>query len=87
MDVRAVAPFFQGRRAVVLGPALDDVGDIDVVPRESDAPQGLVEELPRRADEGNAVFIFHTAGPFADEHQRRRTIAGIARRSAIAFVP
>ena len=33
-----MAAFFQGRRAVVLGTAFDDVGDVDVVPREPDAP-------------------------------------------------
>ena len=82
-----MAAFFQGRRAVVLGTAFDDVGDVDVVPREADAPQGLVQELPRRADQGNAVFIFHTARSFADEHQRRRAVAGIARRPAVAFIP
>ena len=43
--VGAEFSFFQGRRAVALGPAFDDVRHVYVVPREANAPQGLIEQL------------------------------------------
>ena len=69
VDVSTSLAFIQGRRAIALGTAFDDVRDVDVVTGKTDAPKSLVEELPRRPDQGNAVFIFHAARSFADEHE------------------
>ena len=84
MDVGAALSFFQRRRPVVLGAAFDNIRNVDVVARQSYAPQGFVQQLSRRADKGHAVLIFHTAGSFADEHEGRRRVAGVSRRAAVA---
>ena len=58
--------FFRRRCPVVPGPALDDVGCKDMVPRNLDGPERLIQELPAGADKGTAIVILDAARSFAD---------------------
>ena len=76
MEIGDAGLHFLGRRLAVagglagsVGPALEDVGDID---RIAGQPHGLDdprEQLAGLADEGFALFIFVGARGFADEHE------------------
>jgi hypothetical protein len=44
-------------------PALHDVGDVDLFPREAHRLDDLREQLPRASDEGLALHVFVRAGP------------------------
>ena len=61
--------------AVLGRPALDDVGDVDLVAPKPDGLDDLREELARAPDERDALNVFVRAGRFADEHQIRRRVA------------
>ena len=50
-------------------PALDHIGDIDLLPIQADGGEELFQELAGRANEGTALAVFLGAGAFADEHQ------------------
>ena len=59
-----------GQRIAVAGrAAFKNVDDIDVVTRQPDAGEQLVEQLARRADERDALLVLVEAGSLADEHQ------------------
>ena len=62
--------------AVLRRPALDDVGDVDVLALEIDRLDDLRQQLSRPSDERNALEIFIPAGGFPDEHQRGVRVAG-----------
>ena len=64
------------RVAVAGRTALEDVRDVDVLPPQLDAREQPVEQLPRLADEGDALLVLVEARRFADEHQVRARIAG-----------
>src|SRR6476620_4780057 len=57
------------RVAVAGWAALEDVRDIDVLAPEVDAGEQPLEQLPRLADEGDALLVLVEAGRLADEHQ------------------
>ena len=57
------------RVAVARRPALEHVGDEDVVAREADPLQQRVEELAGLADEGDALLVLVVAGGLAHEHE------------------
>ena len=59
------------RVAVAGRTALEDVRDVDVLAAEIDACEQPVEQLPRLADEGDALLVLVEARRFADEHQLR----------------
>src|SRR5439155_17297899 len=50
-------------------PALDHVGDVDVLAGHADPAQELVEQLSRLADEREALLVLVEARRLADEHQ------------------
>ncbi len=49
--------------------ALEDVRDVDLGPREADALEQAVEQLPGLADERDPLLVLVEAGSLADEHQ------------------
>src|SRR5690606_1872462 len=51
-------------------PALDDIGDINLLPGDLRRLQHLVQQLPRAADEGAAHPILVGPRPLSHEHQR-----------------
>ncbi len=55
--------------------AFEDVRDEHVLPREPDAAEQLVEELPRLAHERDALLVLVEARRLADEHQVRVRVA------------
>ena len=55
------------RIAVVGRSALDDVGDIDLLPRQIDRLQQLIQKLASGAHKGQALLVFVKAGGLADE--------------------
>ena len=57
------------RVAVPRRAALDHVGDVDVLAREADSGEELVEELPGLADERIALLVLVEAGRLAHEHE------------------
>ncbi len=57
------------RVAILRRPALDDVGDVDLLALETDRADHLVELLPGAADERLALRVLVGARPLADEHQ------------------
>ena len=57
------------RIAVPRRAALDHVGDVDVGALEADPGEQLLEQLPRLADEGDALLVLVEARRLADEHQ------------------
>ena len=59
----------QHRVAVPRRPALDHVRDVDVFPGHADPVEQLVEELPRLADEREALLVLVKARRLADEHE------------------
>ena len=61
----------QHRVAVPRGPALDHVRDVHVLAGHADPAQQLVEELPRLADEREALLVLVEARRLAYEHQVR----------------
>lgn len=55
--------------AIVRGPALDDIADIDLGPLDVHALfDDVGKELSRRADKGPSLLVFLEARSFADEH-------------------
>ena len=62
--------FLDRRRAVAGRPAFYDIAGVDAVATDADPGQRLVQQLPGRTDQRHAVFIFHPARSFADQHQR-----------------
>src|SRR5437660_774448 len=56
-------------------PALDRVADVDVLARQVDRGQHLVEQLAGAADERAPELVLGLARPFADDHQRRAGVA------------
>jgi hypothetical protein len=57
------------RVAVPRRPRLEHVGDEDVVAREPDLLQELVEELSGAADEREALLVLVHPGRLTDEHE------------------
>ena len=57
------------RVAVAGWAALEDVRDVDVLAPELDSGEQPLEQLPRLADEGDALLVLVEAGSLADEHQ------------------
>src|SRR5436190_7775537 len=57
------------RVAVAGWAALEDIRDVDVLAPELYAGQQPLEQLPRLADEGDALLVLVEAGSLADEHQ------------------
>ena len=57
------------RIAVAGRPAFQDIRHEHVVARDPDPGQELVEQLPRLADERDALLVLVEAGSLADEHQ------------------
>src|SRR5687768_967076 len=67
---------FVGFRIAITGrPALDDVGDVDLIAGEADGLDDLRQQLPGTADEGLASLVFFLAGRLTDEHQPRFRVA------------
>ena len=67
---------FLRRRPAVAGRAPgDDVGDIDLVPRQADRREHAVEKLAGPADEGQALDVLVAARRFADQHDPAFRIA------------
>ena len=67
--------FLDCRRAVAGRPAFYDIAGVDAVAADADPGQRLVQQLPGRADQRHAVFIFHPARSFTDQHQWAGRIA------------
>ena len=63
--------FFRERSTVHGWTAFDNIADVDPVPGQGYGRKHLGEELSRRADESESLFIFRLAGTFADEHEGR----------------
>ena len=64
-------------RVTVSGRArLQDVRDVDVGPRQPDAPEQPFEQLPGLADERHALLVLVESGRLADEHQLRIGVSG-----------
>src|SRR3712207_1346841 len=57
-------------------PALDDVGEVDVLTGEVYRRQNVVEQLARPPDEGQPRGVLVLPGPLANKHERR---VGVAR--------
>src|SRR3712207_6550912 len=57
-------------------PALDDVGEVDVLTGEIYRRQNVVEQLARPPDEGQPRGVLVLPGPLANKHERR---VGVAR--------
>ncbi len=55
--------------AVVRRPRLEHVGDVDLLAREADGAEELLEQLARLADERPALLVFVVAGRLAYEHE------------------
>src|SRR5438874_4686046 len=74
------------RQPILGGPALHDVADEHLVPRQFDRFENLGEQLPRPTDEGTSRFVFRASGAFADYHQAGggRTFAGDRLGSSVA---
>ena len=67
---RLAAGHFVGLGVAVAGrPALEDVGDVDVLPRVAHRLDDLGEQLAGAADERLALDVFVGARRLADEHQ------------------
>jgi hypothetical protein len=64
------------RVAVARRPRLEHVRDEDVLARQADLLEQLVEQLAGAADERQALLVLVHAGRLADEHQVR---VGVAR--------
>ena len=64
------------RVAVVRRPALQDVGDVDLLALEQDGLQDLVEQLAGAAHERLALAVLVGAGRLADHHQVGALVAG-----------
>ena len=65
-----------GKRVPVAGrTAFENVRDVDLVTRDADGLEVLVEQLSRRADERDPGPVLLLARRFPDEHQRRRAAA------------
>ena len=67
--------FFRERSTVHGWTAFDNIADVDPVPGQGYGRKHLGEELSRRADESESLFIFRLAGTFADEHEGRVDIS------------
>ena len=75
-QVRLAGADLGGQRVPVAGrPALEDVGDEDVLAAEADALQERGQQLARGADERDAEPVLVIAGGLADEHQVRGRVA------------
>ena len=59
----------RARVAVVGRPALEHVGDVDLLAGEADGRQQLLKQLAGLAYEGLALLVLVVAGRFADEHE------------------
>src|SRR5688572_5858811 len=67
---------FVGFRIAIAGrPALDDVGDVDLIARQADGLDDLGQQLPGTAHEGLAPLVFFLARRLTDEHQPRFRVA------------
>ena len=51
------------------GTAFDDIGDIAVLPGHIDDGEHIVQQLPCRAHEGDALQVLLLPGALADEHE------------------
>src|SRR6185503_173281 len=65
----AALDFIRFGIAVLRRPALDHVGDVDVVARQADRLDDFRQQLPGAADERNALDVLVAARRLADEHQ------------------
>ncbi len=63
------------RVAVARWPALDDVGDVDLIAPEPDRLEHGVEQLPGAPDERLSLAILVGARRLADHHQARLPVA------------
>ena len=63
------------RIAVARRPALEHVGDVDLVALEAHRLDHLRQQLAGAPDERDALHVFIRARRFADEHQVRRRVA------------
>src|SRR5436190_21095297 len=63
------------RVAVAGWAALEDIRDVDVLAPELYAGQQPLEQLPRLADEGDALLVLVEARSLADEHQVAARVA------------
>ena len=64
-------------RVAVLGrPALQDVGDEDVLARQADLDEQLVQQLPGLTDERQPGLVLVGPRSLTDEHQVRVGVAG-----------
>src|SRR6185437_942939 len=69
-EIRAARDnLFGPRIPVARRPMLENVADEDVFALQIDGAEYFCEQLPRRADERAAGFIFGRAGRFADAHE------------------
>jgi hypothetical protein len=66
---RAASGFCRLGVAVVRRPALQDVGDEDILAAEPDRPEHRVQQLACAADEGLSEAILVRTGRLADDHQ------------------
>src|SRR5262249_41362646 len=66
--------FAHSGRAVVRGPAFDDVGDEEVVAVDARAFEHLIEEAAGGADEWAPALIFFAARGLADQHDPGRSL-------------
>ncbi len=62
--------------AIARRPALHDVGDVDLLALEAHGGDHVVEQLSGAPDERQALLVFVSARPFADEHQLGVRISG-----------
>src|SRR5688572_21288388 len=69
-EIRTTGLNFIRHRIAIAGRAmLQDVANVDVVPRKFNGSENLVEELARLADKRSPEFVFGGTGRFSDAHE------------------
>jgi hypothetical protein len=79
IEIGAALRCFLGPGVAIIGrAALDDIGDENLLARDTDRRQHAIEQLSRAPDEWLAAQIFIVTGTLADDQQVRlaRTDAG-----------
>src|SRR2546430_10535648 len=77
--------FFGQRIAVAGRSTLQNIRDVHLFARKSDACEQLFEQLACRTDERHSLLVLVEAGRLADEHQVGIRIAGTEDHLSAAF--
>lgn len=71
----ALVDFFAERCAVIRGPTLEDIADVDLVAPEVDRFKDLVQELTGPTNKRLTLLVFISPGCFSDQKERSVRIA------------